>query len=101
MFHRWILKEGSEDSMQFTYDAYENLLLQFKEAGYSFIFFKEEHDDSKEVILRHDIDNSLEDALKFAEIEARSGAKSTYFVLLGTEFYNVFTKESKNILKKI
>lgn len=88
--------------MQFTYDAYENLLLQFKEAGYSFIFFKEEHDDdSKEVILRHDIDNSLEDALRFAEIEARIGAKSTYFVLLGTEFYNVFTKESKNILKKI
>ena len=89
------------NKMEFTYDAYRKLLLTFKNNGYQDIFYQEADMTKKQVILRHDIDNSIEDALKIAEIEKEVGMKSTYFVLIGTEFYNLFTKRSKEMIEKI
>lgn len=95
------MKEDSVNKMEFTYDAYRKLLLTFKNNGYQDIFYQEADMTKKQVILRHDIDNSIEDALKIAEIEKEVGMKSTYFVLIGTEFYNLFTKRSKEMIEKI
>lgn len=55
----------------------------------------------KFIILRHDVDFSLDYALEMAEKESKQGIKSTYFVLLHGYFYNPF--DEKNILniKKI
>ena len=39
--------------------------------------------------LAHDIDNSPEQALALARVEREMGVRSTYFVLLRSEFYNV------------
>ena len=55
----------------------------------------------KDVILRHDVDASLEAALKMAELENKINVSSTYFILLSSEFYNPFTLESSKIIKKI
>ena len=88
------------NKMEFTYDAYRKLLLTFKNNGYQDIFYQETDMTKKQVILRHDIDNSIEDALKIAKIEKEVGMKSTYFVLIGTEFYNLFTKRSKEMIEK-
>ncbi len=72
-----------------------------KENGYYFCDYIDYERFQRSVILRHDIDFSLEKALEFAELENYKGIKSTYFVLLSTDFYNVFSKKANGIIKGI
>jgi hypothetical protein len=52
------------------------------------LFFHEEKTE-RYVILRHDVDYSLEDALGMAREEEKNGIRSTYFVLLNSDLYNI------------
>lgn len=66
------------------------------------IFFDEEyHKDEKVILLRHDVDQSLEASLKMAEIEKEYGIKATYFIWLTSPFYNIFEKFYADIIHKI
>jgi hypothetical protein len=56
---------------------------------------------NKFIILRHDIDYSIEYALKLAEQENNHGLRSTYFIMLHNPFYNALSAESISIIKKI
>lgn len=87
--------------MDFTYWAYRYLLGLLRENGYSIRGYHDYGDAPRCVILRHDIDNSLPQAVKLAELEAEEGVHSTWFVLLRTDFYNVFSKASKEALDYI
>lgn len=87
--------------MNFTYDAYIELIKLLKSNSYNFANYKNYKRISRPVIFRHDIDNSLEKALKIARIENENNVKSTYFALLATNFYNIFSKESNEILTEI
>ena len=49
--------------------------------------------DEPHVLWRHDIDSSVHRALKLAKIEKKLGVKSTYFLRLHSEWYNLFEKE--------
>ena len=53
------------------------------------------------MILRHDIDNSIEKAVTLAEIEAKLGVNSTFFVLTTSDFYNPASKKNLEGLRKI
>lgn len=55
----------------------------------------------KLTILRHDIDTSIEKAVCLAELEHELGVRSTYFVLLTSDFYNVASKRSMDGLHRI
>lgn len=87
--------------MKFTYSAYRELLSLFREWGYAIRNYYTYLDAPRCVILRHDIDNSLDQAVKLAELEAEENVRSTWFVLLRTDFYNVFSKASKEALDRI
>lgn len=87
--------------MEFTYNAYRNLIVASLENGYEMCSYKNVQKLDKSIILRHDIDFSPSKAIDIARIENQLGVKSTYFVLLSTEFYNVFSKETSEILYKI
>lgn len=87
--------------MKFTIGAYEQLLELLRGNGYDFCLYQESEQQRKTVILRHDIDFSIEKALEMAKVETRLGIKSTYFVLLSTNFYNIFSKQSHEKLKQI
>lgn len=87
--------------MKFTYRAYEAMLNLLKEYEYLFCKYDDYKDKNKAVILRHDVDMSLDAALALAELEYNNNVKSTYFVLLSTDFYNIFSKNSKVIINKI
>lgn len=87
--------------MDFTYKSYLDLIYLLKNENYSFTNYKDYKNIDKSVIFRHDIDNSLERALKIAKIENENCIKSTFFVLLSTDFYNIFSKQSNEILKEI
>lgn len=87
--------------MQFTYDAYRELLSLLKQHGYEIANYHNWQTKRRCVILRHDIDSSIECALKFAALEQECGVASTYFVLLRSDFYNVLSPKSRDWLEEI
>lgn len=87
--------------MNFTYTAYEELLYLLKQNNYNTCGYKNYKEYNRCVILRHDVDFSLEAALRFAELEHKNSVASTYFILLSTSFYNIFDKNSHSIIREI
>lgn len=87
--------------MQFTYDAYRDLLKALINHGYEFAFYENWQEKERCVILRHDIDNDIGKALELAKVESEVGVKSTYFVLVTSDFYNVYSARSVNLLHQI
>lgn len=87
--------------MEFSYKAYQELLTLLQDKGYCFTDYHDYEKCRRCVILRHDVDNSPEQALRMAELEAELGVKSTYFVLLRTDFYNPASKKVQQILREI
>lgn len=87
--------------MEFTYSSYEGLVKTLKEYNYTFVDYHDYEENKRSVILRHDIDNNIEKAVKLAELEAELGVKSTYFVLLTSDFYNPSSKKSIECLHRI
>lgn len=87
--------------MEFTIKAYLELLKILKKEGYNFCLYNESGKFGKSVIIRHDVDISIEKALEMAIIENKMGVKSTYFILLSTNFYNIFSKQSFKKLQEI
>jgi hypothetical protein len=55
----------------------------------------------KGLVLRHDVDLSLDMALDMAKAEYRNNINSTYHVLISSDTYNILSKASKNILQQI
>lgn len=87
--------------MTFANESYRILIKALQENGYQISDYHNYVKFENQCILRHDIDYSLERALCFAEIEKELGVKSTYFVLVRSDFYNPFSLKSKSILMKI
>ena len=87
--------------MEFTYVQYEHLISLLRENRYTPTDYHEYARYPRCVILRHDIDTSLEQAVRLAELEARLDVKSTYFVLLRTSFYNTASKSAQKMLRRI
>ena len=80
--------------------SYEKLLKTFEDKGYRFGRFDGLGPDYT-AVLRHDIDFSLEYALKSAEIEAARGISAYYFILLTSNFYNAFSSQGRKIILRI
>jgi len=76
---------------KFTYNYYRDLLTTLKTNNYNFIFFEEinKYQNSKYILLRHDVDFDIDKSIKIANIENEFGVKSTYFFLLNSDFYNI------------
>ena len=87
--------------MQFTHEAYKNLIELLRENRYQIKTYHTWQDCTRCVILRHDIDNSIDQAVALARIEQELDVVSTYFVLLTSDFYNPASKGSLEKLRKI
>ena len=87
--------------MEFTYKGYRNLVKTLVDNGYQIADYHDWKHYPKCAILRHDIDNSIEKALKLAKVEYELGVKSTYFVLLSSDFYNPASKQSLKGLQQL
>lgn len=87
--------------MQFTYDSYRDLLQLLKKEKYQSCGYDNYKQYDKSVILRHDIDTSIEKTLKMAEIEMKAEMHATYFVLVSTDFYNINSKKSLEYLNEL
>lgn len=87
--------------MNFTYDGYRNLLKKISSNGYQIVDYKDWQKTDRCVILRHDIDNDIDKAVRLSELEMLGGVNSTYFVLLTSDFYNIFSRKSNDGLRQI
>jgi hypothetical protein len=75
-------------SCEFSLAHYGELLEAAKTGGYRFAGF-DRPPEVGDLILRHDVDLSLEAALEMAEVEAAAGAWSTWTLMKRSVFYNL------------
>ena len=75
-------------SCDFSLRHYEKLVRAAQAGGYRFAFFDREPRDG-DLLLRHDVDLSLEAALELARLEHGLGAQATYFLMTESVFYNL------------
>jgi hypothetical protein len=75
-------------SCAFDLAHYRELLDAARAGGYRFAFFDREP-NAGDLLLRHDVDLSLEAAVTLAELEADEGATATYFLMTQSIFYNL------------
>jgi hypothetical protein len=71
---------------------YGEILEAARAGGYRFARFEGTPAEGA-VILRHDVDLSLDAALRMAEIEHDAGAGATYFLMTESVFYNLDSSE--------
>jgi len=76
---------------EFSPAGYRALIGEFLSRGYTVRDFKEAESTAKHLIVRHDVDMSLEAAVEIATVENKLGVAAHYFVLLRTEMYNLFS----------
>jgi len=89
------------DLRDFTYDVYTRLLKLLKQRYRILPFCEVSKQDDSFLILRHDVDASLEAALKMARKENDLEVSSTYFVLFSHKLYNLLEKDDLATLKEI
>lgn len=90
--------------MQFTYESYTALLKNLNSKGYHFTNYNSWQGAERSVILRHDVDYSLEKAVLLSETEKAAfpeGVQATYFILVSTDFYNIHSQDSKKQIRQI
>jgi hypothetical protein len=75
-------------SCDFSLAHYAELIRAAGEGGYRFATFDREPRDG-DLLLRHDVDLSLEAAVELAKLEHELGAQATYFLLRESVFYNL------------
>lgn len=78
--------------------GYQELLQTALTHGYRFGRFDEHAGAPRTVYLRHDIDLSLAHALQMARIEQARGVQATYFLMVRSMFYNLFSAESERMV---
>jgi hypothetical protein len=84
----------------FSLEHYRDLLGAARAGGYRFAFFDGAPSDGA-LILRHDVDLSLDAALRMAELEAEEGAAATYFLMTESVFYNLASSEGRTALERL
>ena len=87
-------------SCAFDLDHYGELLDAAKAGGYRFAFFDREPGPG-DLLLRHDVDLSLDAALQLAGLEANAGARATYFLMTRSVFYNLASAEGERALARL
>lgn len=87
--------------MSFTFEWYGYLLKLLSEHDYHFANYHNWKQIKNPVILRHDVDNDLLKALEMAEFESKREVKSTYFVLISSDFYNIFSMKNSRLIHQI
>lgn len=87
----------------FTHNHYKEILQLALEKGYSFVSFNEvvNSNNNKFCLLRHDVDADLIAALKMARIENELGIRSTYFFMLRSPLYNLFSRDNYRMALEI
>lgn len=84
----------------YTHQWYRRFLQRLLAEGYEFRTFSDALGDG-DVVLRHDVDLSVDRAVEMARIEADMGIESSYFVLLTSPLYNPLEADCREAINEI
>lgn len=84
----------------FDLEHYRELLDAARAGGYRFGRFEGEPEPGR-VYLRHDVDLSLDAAVRMAELEAAASVTATYFLMSESVFYNLASREGEAALGRL
>jgi hypothetical protein len=87
-------------SCGFSLEHYRELLQAAQAGGYRWAGF-DRPPEAGDLILRHDVDLSLDGALAVAQVEAEEGASSTWFLMTRSVFYNLSSKEGVAAIERL
>jgi hypothetical protein len=87
-------------SCGFSLEHYRELLDAARAGGYRFAGF-DRPPEAGDLILRHDVDLSLDAAVRMAEVEAEAGAWSTWFLMTRSVFYNLASAEGVRAVERL
>jgi hypothetical protein len=87
-------------SCAFDLAHYSELLDAARAGGYRFAHF-DQPPRRRDLLLRHDVDLSLDAALRMAELEAQTGASATYFLMTESVFYNLASSEGVAAISRL
>lgn len=87
-------------SCSFSLEHYREILRAARAGGYTFATFAEPPADG-DLLVRHDVDLSLEAAIEMAELEAEEGAVTTYLLMTRSVFYNLASREGESAISRL
>lgn len=87
--------------MHFSYNSYRQLVQLLRDHNYNLTDYYHYKEVERPCILRHDIDYSPERSYQFSKVEEHIGVRSTYFVLLTCDFYNVFSAKNRAMFREM
>ena len=79
---------------------YRELIEAARTGGYRFAHF-DRPPTPGDLLLRHDVDLSLDAALRLAHLESEAGASATYFLMTVSVFYNLSSSEGVAALGRL
>ena len=88
-------------NIPFTFDGYRTLVGSLLTQGDEVRSFVDVEPNMRHLVLRHDVDQSLQSAARLASLESEAGWRASYFVLLRSEMYNPFAPASVAALEGI
>lgn len=90
---------------EFSPEGYRQVLKNAINNEFEFFTFYEKQEAEatkrRSCLLRHDIDTSLKCALEMAQIEYSLNIKSTYFLMLRSPAYNLFSRYAHDVISKL
>ena len=87
-------------SCEYSMTHYRELLESAAAAGYRFAGF-DRPPQPGDLLLRHDVDLSLDAAVKMAEIDAELGVCPTWFLMTRSVFYNLRSTEGEHAVSRL
>jgi len=91
----------------FNLKTYEEILINARNNGYKFNSFNNldnfdnNNNPKNEILLRHDIDVCPKAAYIMSKIENRNNIKATYFFMIRSPLYNLFSRSTNYYIKQI
>lgn len=86
---------------RFDIPGYSAIIRAFLDRGYSSVGYPGFVPEPGQLLLRHDIDISLDHAVRQAEVDAELGVSATYFFLTSAEQYNLCSAAGREALGKV
>lgn len=89
--------------VDFSLRSYAETLRAYRDHGYAVSSFEDflGMPREKHLILRHDIDNSIEQALRVARVDAEAGCSASFFLRVHARGYNLLSLPSLEIVREM
>jgi hypothetical protein len=80
--------------IDFSFESYRRLLRHILASGHRICTLRDVPSEGRYVILRHDIDYSVQKALEMAKVEHALGVRSAVFLMLASPYYNLLDPDN-------